>query len=90
MWLFPTVVEFMSGELVASAEALVTSLAGERFLRQEKCLRYNPLTTLADQREKNLNISRYKVSISIFVIVLFDFQQSKATYQSCVFAKMSL
>lgn len=33
VWLFPTVVELMSGELVASAEAPVAALTGERFLK---------------------------------------------------------
>lgn len=31
VWLFPAVIEFMSGELVASAEAPVAALTGERF-----------------------------------------------------------
>lgn len=31
VWLFPTVTELMSGELVAGAEALVTALTGEWF-----------------------------------------------------------
>lgn len=33
MWLFPTVTELMSGELIAGAKALVTVLTGEWFLR---------------------------------------------------------
>lgn len=32
VWLFPTVTELMSGELIASAKALVTALTGEGFL----------------------------------------------------------
>lgn len=32
VWLFPTMTELMSGELIASAKALVTALTGEGFL----------------------------------------------------------
>lgn len=33
MWLFPTVTDLMSGELITGAKALVTVLTGEWFLK---------------------------------------------------------
>lgn len=67
VWPFPAVVELVSGELVAGAEALAAALAGERFLPSQRESTRGPTTLTAAPAF-----------------------HPACTYQSRVFAKMSL
>lgn len=95
VWFFPAVTELMSGELIASTKALVTVLTGEWFLRSE--WKHQTLTQhfqVINSHKHNINFYNTPLdpdlffSWQLFAFILLG--SPAATYQSCVFAKMSL